>query len=197
MSVIKSILVILFSWLIVLMIISGCATKSEAVIEEPKEIPEEKEVVKEEKVEEEVEKVEEIKVEEEPEIRIVDKIEEAKKIETYNFRVEFDLDSAMIRRDYFGNVQEAIDFLNANPEAEIVKVLIEGHTDSSGSKSYNYALAKRRADRVKQLLIDELNIYPEIIEIHSYGESNPITSNKTEAGRQKNRSAVVTVSLIY
>lgn len=197
MSIIKLISVILFSWLIVLIIISGCATKSEAVVEEPKEIPEEKEVVKEEKVEEEVEKVEEVQVEEEPEIKIVDKTEETKEITTYNFRVEFDLGSAVIRQDYFSNVQQAIDFLKANPEAEIIKVLIEGRTDSSGSESYNYALAKRRANRVKQLLIDELDIDPEIIETHNFGESNPITSNKTEAGRQENRSASVTISLIY
>jgi len=167
------------------------------VVEESKKIPEEKEVVKEEKVEEVVEKVEEVQVEEEPEIIIVDKTEETKKITPYNFRVEFDLDSAVIRRDYYANVQEAIDFLKTNPKAEIVKVLIEGRTDSSGSESYNNALAKQRANRVKQLLIDELEIDPEIIETHSFGESNPITSNKTEAGRQKNRSAVVTISLIY
>jgi outer membrane protein OmpA-like peptidoglycan-associated protein len=197
MSIKKLIFVILFSLIISLLVVSGCATKSEAVIDEPKEVPEEKGVVKEEKVEESVEKVEEIQEEEEPDIKIVDKIEEGKKITTYSFRVEFDLDSDVIRRDYFGNVQEALDFLNANPNTEIVKVLIEGRADSSGSESHNYALARRRANRVKQLLMDELNIDSDIIETRSFGEGNPITSNKTEAGRQKNRSAVVTVSLNY
>ena len=197
MNTVKLVFVVLFSFLIALMIVSGCATKSEAVIEETAETPEEAEVVKEEKVEAEVEKMEEVEIEEEPDIKIVDKIEEVDKISTYKFSVEFDLDSDKIRRDYFGKVQEAIDFLKVNPNAEIIKVQIEGRADSSGSESHNYALSKRRANRVKQLLIDELNIDPKIIETRGFGENDPLKNNRTEAGRQKNRSALVIISLDY
>ena len=197
MNTVKLVFVVLFSFLIALMIVSGCATKSEAVIDETAETSEEAEVVKEEKVEAEVEKMEEVEIEEEPDIKIVDKIEEVDKISTYKFSVEFDLDSDRIRRDYFSKVQEALDFLKANPNAEIIKVQIEGRADSSGSESHNYALSKRRANRVKQLLVDELNIDPKIIETRGFGENDPLKNNRTEAGRQKNRSALVIISLDY
>ena len=194
MKMLKLSLTLIVCMMAVIMVISGCATKSKAVTEEPKPAPEE--AVKEEapeKAEVAEEKVEEAVVEEEPDIQIVDKLEEVEKITTYKYSVEFDLDSAMIRGNYFKNVQEAIDFLEVNPDARIIKITIEGHTDNSGSASYNYALAQRRINSVKQVLIDQLNVDPEIIETRNYGESKPIASNKTEAGRQKNRAAVVTI----
>lgn len=200
MKILKLVLTLLVCMMVVFSIISGCATKSEAVIEEPEPGPKEKDVVEEEKIDEEEvveEKVEETGVDKEPDIKIIDKTEAIKKTTTYSYRVEFDVDSAVIRGNYYTNLQEAIDFMAAHPEAEIIKIIIEGHTDSSGSESYNYALADRRVNSVKQVLIGQLNIDPEIIETHSFGESKPIARNKTEAGRQKNRSTVVTILISY
>jgi outer membrane protein OmpA-like peptidoglycan-associated protein len=251
MKLFKLMLVILMSGLVIALIISGCATKSEAVVEEPvekpKEVKEEKEEVKEEVVveekeveevvEKEIEKIEEVKVEE-PEITVEKKIEEIviateepirldrdgdgvyddvdkcpgtpkgvkvdkygcpekiKEITKYEFVVEFDLDSTLIRSGYYPKVQEAIDFMKAHPEAELVRVVIEGHADSTGPEKYNYSLSLRRAQSVKQLLIDELNVEPDIIQTRGFGETRPIASNKTEAGRQKNRRAVVAFSIL-
>jgi OOP family OmpA-OmpF porin len=198
MKRLKLALTLLLCMMAVIMIISGCATKSESVIDEPETTPEE--TVKEEVAEEEQaveEKVEETVAEEEPDIKIVDKIEEGVKTTTYSYNVEFDIDSARIRGNYFKNVQEAVDFLDANPDAEIIKITIEGHTDNTGSASYNYALAQRRVNSVKQVLVDQLNVDPDIIVTRSYGESKPLASNRTEAGRQKNRAAVVTIIISF
>jgi outer membrane protein OmpA-like peptidoglycan-associated protein len=204
MKILKFALTAVVFLMVVFMIISGCATKSEtvkseAVIEEPEQAPEES--VMEKAVEEEEkpaeEKVEAPVVEEEPDIKIVNKIEEGKKTTTYSYSVEFDSDSANIRVDYYQNVQEALDFMDANPDAEIIKIIIEGRADSTGSVSHNYALAERRLNSVKQVLVERLNVDPAIIETHNYGERKPIASNKTKAGRQRNRSAVVTILISF
>jgi len=122
--------------------------------------------------------------------------EKIKELTTYEFVIEFDLDSTLIRDAYYKNVQEAIDFMKAHPEAELVRVMIEGHADSSGPDTYNYNLSFRRATSVKQFLRKELNIDPDIIQIRAFGERNPIASNNTKAGRQRNRRALITFSII-
>ena len=193
-------LIISMMVMVAVALISGCATKSKAVVEEPKPVTEEKEAVVNEPVEEPKvveEKVEKTVPEEKPDIKIVKKIEEVKQTTTYNYSVEFDSDSAVIRENYSTYVQEAIDFMEANPQAEIIKIIIEGRADSTGSKSHNYSLSGRRVNSVKKVLVEQLNVPMDLIETHSYGESRPLASNKTAAGRQKNRSVVVTISISY
>ncbi len=65
-------------------------------------------------------------------------------------------------------------------------VVAQGHTDSSGSDSYNQRLSERRAERVKSYLVAQGIDAARIVAL-GYGESHPIASNDTEAGRAKNR----------
>jgi len=65
-------------------------------------------------------------------------------------------------------------------------LLIEGHTDSVGSDAYNQQLSERRAESVKAYLVSK-GIAESRIETKGYGESQPVASNDTEAGRAKNR----------
>lgn len=67
------------------------------------------------------------------------------------------------------------------------RILIEGHTDSVGSESYNEDLSYRRALRIKRVLVEKYGIDRSRLEIVGYGESRPITSNDTELGRALNR----------
>ncbi|PZN30948.1 MAG: hypothetical protein DIU71_11050, partial [Proteobacteria bacterium] len=78
-------------------------------------------------------------------------------------------------------VQEAI---NLFPGASLV---VEGHTDSSGSDSANLILSQDRADAVRQHLVDALGLDPEKVSSVGYGESRPVASNETAAGRARNR----------
>ena len=71
-------------------------------------------------------------------------------------------------------------------------ILIEGHTDSTASLEYNQALSIRRAETVKNNLIQR-GILPNKIQIAGYGETQPISNNSTETGRQKNRRVEVTL----
>ena len=72
-------------------------------------------------------------------------------------------------------------------------VSITGFTDSVGSKKSNVALSERRAAAVQQALVAD-GIDASRIQTHGMGESNPVASNATAAGRQKNRRVEVAIS---
>lgn len=75
----------------------------------------------------------------------------------------------------------------------IDSVLIEGRTDSTGSATYNMGLSERRADAVEAQLVS-LGVSRERISTTYFGETHPIATNATAAGRQRNRSARVIVN---
>jgi OOP family OmpA-OmpF porin len=68
-----------------------------------------------------------------------------------------------------------------------LRVVIEGYTDSVGGEAYNQQLSERRANRVKDYLVKTSGIAESRLTAKGYGMSKPIDSNKTWAGRQKNR----------
>jgi outer membrane protein OmpA-like peptidoglycan-associated protein len=67
-----------------------------------------------------------------------------------------------------------------------INVRIEGHTDSRGSDRYNMKLSDRRAKSVRRYLMQQ-GIGGERMVAQGYGESRPIASNRTRAGRAMNR----------
>jgi outer membrane protein OmpA-like peptidoglycan-associated protein len=71
-------------------------------------------------------------------------------------------------------------------------VLILGHTDSSGSDSYNQTLSERRANAAKAYLVS-LGISANRIKSEGKGEAEPIGSNDTDAGRESNRRIEVAI----
>lgn len=72
----------------------------------------------------------------------------------------------------------------------IASVVIEGRADSTGSAEHNLGLSSRRAENVRGELV-ALGVPPERITTTYFGEGNPLASNATAAGRQRNRSARV------
>ncbi|MCA9664069.1 MAG: OmpA family protein [Myxococcales bacterium] len=74
----------------------------------------------------------------------------------------------------------------------VKKVRIEGHTDSRGSASYNRRLSQKRVDSVMAFLIQS-GVDPTRLEAKGYGEDRPIASNKTRAGRARNRRVEFTI----
>jgi outer membrane protein OmpA-like peptidoglycan-associated protein len=123
--------------------------------------------------------------------------EVTKKRETFEYTLEFDIDSAQIRQVYFKEIQKAVDFMKSHSGVEVEKVIIEGHADSTGSYSYNDTLSHKRALSVKEFIVKNLKIDPDVIEINAYGERKPIATNKTKEGRQRNRRVVVTFIVWY
>ena len=80
-------------------------------------------------------------------------------------------------------------FLNEHPE-RIVEV--EGHTDSTGTPAYNMDLSRARAEAVRTALVRD-GVDPSRIEARGFGETAPLASNRTAAGRLQNRRVEIIV----
>jgi OOP family OmpA-OmpF porin len=101
--------------------------------------------------------------------------------------VKFDFDKSVVKPEYRSEVQKAAVFLNNHPGSTAV---VEGHTDSKGSDEYNLKLSDRRANAVRDYLIKEFNVSASRVSAVGYGETQPIATNDTEAGRALNRRVV-------
>ncbi len=66
-------------------------------------------------------------------------------------------------------------------------VLIIGHTDSSGSDTYNMTLSQKRAEAVTGYFVNTKNMSPGRFTTNWYGETSPVSSNDTPEGRAHNR----------
>jgi len=73
-------------------------------------------------------------------------------------------------------------------------VVIEGHTDTSGSASYNKNLSQRRADAVAAVLVQQMGVSQARVSAMGYGEEQPIADESTATGREANRRVVAKVS---
>jgi len=98
--------------------------------------------------------------------------------------IYFDFDKSTIKPESRPALEDAAKMLNENPT---IKVEIQGHTDSKGSDSYNLALSDRRAAAVVAYLVTNLGVDPSRLTSRGYGESMPIATNDTDAGRALNR----------
>lgn len=101
----------------------------------------------------------------------------------------FGFDKVLLTADDIENLKQVSSFLRNNPD---YRVLVEGFTDSIGSKDYNLSLGTRRAEAVAQKLAAE-GISSERIVIRGVGEAFPVADNNTPAGRQLNRRAEITI----
>lgn len=97
--------------------------------------------------------------------------------------INFDFDKSNIRPDQVGKLERVVDTLKAN---EGVRVRVEGHADSTGPAEYNVGLSVRRAESVRKYLVNN-GISITRLSIVGKGESEPLVSNATSAGRAVNR----------
>lgn len=97
--------------------------------------------------------------------------------------VLFDVGQAVLKTGAHRSLERIATFLQAHPEQSVV---VEGYTDNTGSDQMNLDLSRRRADAVVQALIAR-NVESTRIVARALGESFPIASNDTAAGRQLNR----------
>ena len=104
--------------------------------------------------------------------------------------VLFDTNQAQLKSGGMRNVQKLADFFKQYPQR---KVMIEGFTDSTGSSGRNQELSDNRALSVRTALLG-MGIGAERITSRGYGNSYPVASNDTAAGRQLNRRVEIIVS---
>jgi outer membrane protein OmpA-like peptidoglycan-associated protein len=104
--------------------------------------------------------------------------------------VTFDYDSAVVKPGAYSGIDRIGNVMLQYPDTFI---RVEGHTDSTGSEEYNLDLAARRAAAVKNLIVQH-GIDSSRIETVTFGESSPIATNDTEAGRQMNRRVEIKIA---
>ena len=104
--------------------------------------------------------------------------------------VNFEFDRSEVRSQYFDAIGEVAEFLEQYPD---LMVDLEGHTDSVGTDAYNQGLSERRANAVRDVLIDRFGVAASRVTTTGYGESEPVTSNRTERGRAQNRRVITVV----
>lgn len=97
--------------------------------------------------------------------------------------LNFDFDKSAIRPEEFEVMDKNVAALK---EWGDVNVEVAGHTDSRGSEKYNMGLSMRRAEAVRNYLIDK-GVSAERLTVKAYGESQPVADNATEEGRFQNR----------
>ncbi|HSO18153.1 MAG TPA: OmpA family protein [Desulfosarcina sp.] len=103
--------------------------------------------------------------------------------------VSFDLDSDVVRPGLYNELNRIAQIMVKYPQTSI---LVEGHTDSTGSEAYNQQLSERRANSVKNLLVQR-GVQAYRINILGYGESQPAATNATPEGRQLNRRVEIRI----
>ncbi len=104
--------------------------------------------------------------------------------QTYIFKgVQFEVNKADLKASAYPVLDEVVAALKAQPE---LKVLIDGHTDSTGKKAYNQQLSQRRAESVMKYL-NSKGIAADRMTATGYGPDRPIASNATAEGRTENR----------
>ena len=100
--------------------------------------------------------------------------------------IEFEFGKATIRPDSTPVLDDVAAKLKKFPG---LRVLIVGHTDNVGDAETNLQLSKRRAEAVKQYLVDK-EVDASRIETDGKGDTDPVATNDTEEGRAKNRRIV-------
>jgi outer membrane protein OmpA-like peptidoglycan-associated protein len=103
--------------------------------------------------------------------------------------VLFEFDKANLKPGATRSLTNVAEFLRENPERQIT---IEGYTDNVGSDAYNRDLSQRRADSVRDFLIQN-GISADRITARGFGEEYPVASNDTQAGRQQNRRVEIII----
>lgn len=97
--------------------------------------------------------------------------------------ITFASDQSSIRSDFFATLNSVAKVI---AEFDQTIVLVQGHTDSTGSDSYNDQLSVRRAESVGNYLASQ-GVAVSRIDARGFGERQPIASNDTASGREQNR----------
>ncbi|MBD3346998.1 MAG: OmpA family protein [Chitinivibrionales bacterium] len=118
----------------------------------------------------------------------VERVGEGIKI-TFDSGILFKFDSSTLTADAGENVREMADVLKKYDDTNI---LVQGYTDSIGTKEYNQELSEERALSVAEKLI-ALDVDNDRLKVEGYGEQMPVADNSTPRGRAQNRRVEIAV----
>ena len=113
----------------------------------------------------------------------VERVDEDTLLVHFENDVLFDVDSTRIDSD---GRQTLEDLTGVLEEYSKTAVIVQGHTDSTGSEEHNDDLSERRAESVRRYLVS-LGVDPDRLATMGFGETAPVASNDSESGRRQNR----------
>lgn len=108
---------------------------------------------------------------------------------TFESDVLFPLNSSYLTEKAKLELDKLIRTLSGNKDAVL---LVDGHTDATGTKDYNKWLSEKRAESVKNYLVEK-GLSSSKIQTKGFGQDKPVAPNNTHEGRQKNRRVEVTI----
>ena len=110
---------------------------------------------------------------------------------TMNLGINFESNSAIIKKESMAKVQEFATYIKSLPAGAIASIY--GYTDSSGNAQKNRELSSKRAFAVRKALLAE-GLEKRLVRAYGKGSANPIADNETAEGRAQNRriEAVIT-----
>jgi len=97
--------------------------------------------------------------------------------------IQFEFNSSVLRTSAYSVLDGVASSLKANSSAV---VQLDGHASAEGTEEYNMTLSRDRANSVKTYLVNA-GVSSSRVSVTAYGESRPVASNATEAGRVQNR----------
>jgi len=104
------------------------------------------------------------------------------------YRFNFKFNSYKIDKKYYPQIQKLANILKNNKK---IQIEIQGFTDNIGSYIYNKELSLKRANSLREILVNKFKISPNRITIMGYGSDYPVASNATKEGQAKNRRIIV------
>jgi outer membrane protein OmpA-like peptidoglycan-associated protein len=108
--------------------------------------------------------------------------------------VKFEFAKANIQGQFVDDLEALRALMVRYPKLTIT---LEGHTDNVGSDGYNQSLSQVRAQMCRRYLLSAGDIDPSRIQAVGFGESQPVASNRTEAGRAQNRRTLAVLNYLY
>ncbi|MGY3051999.1 outer membrane protein OmpA-like peptidoglycan-associated protein [Pedobacter sp. UYEF25] len=105
--------------------------------------------------------------------------------------VEYEFDKANVKDDYYSNLDQLAKAIVKYDFA----VSLKGYADGIGAYKYNWVLSDKRASSVKDYLVSK-GVKASRVITTPFGSTEPIASNDTEAGRQKNRRVEISLKKI-
>ena len=108
---------------------------------------------------------------------------------TFDSDVLFPLNSSYLTDQAKKEIDKLVNLLDEYPNASLI---VDGHTDATGTEEYNQWLSEKRAESVMKYAIEK-GLNKSSITINGYGQTKPVAPNNTKEGRQKNRRVEVTI----
>ncbi len=114
-------------------------------------------------------------------------VEIMNELNQYGRTILFDYDKWSFKKESYATLEPMTTIFKEYPDADFI---IEGHTDSDGSDAYNQVLSEKRANAVRDYFVTN-GINPNRLTTKAFGESRPVDTNATAAGKANNRRTEV------